>query len=115
MRDIRSTVKHGVDSVTTVRLDGAAIPAFCMLFDDVAIVFVRSPRLDCVDRHCQTLSRCLDKSYSIRIRKRLVTNVICFIQITVVTAVVESYVDVDNVAILQYVVVGNTVADDFVD
>ena len=108
-------MKHGIDSVTTVRLDSAAISALGMLLDNVAIIFVCGPWLDCLDCLCQTLSRCLNKSYRIRIRERLVADVICFVKITMVPAVVKGHVDVDDIAVLQYVVVGNTVADNFID
>ena len=60
-------------------------------------------------------SRSLDYTDGIRVITGLLANVVSFVKVAVETLVVERYVDVQNIAVDELALVGNAVADDFVE
>jgi hypothetical protein len=115
MRNVGCAVEKLVDAVSTVGPDYAAVLALCMLLDDIAVVTEESARLDHLDSLSQAFSRCLRYAYCIRVCQRLVANVVCLVEITVEAAVVEGHIDVEDVAVLENSLIGDTVANNLVD
>jgi len=114
MRHIRRTVEALVDAVAAVGLDDAAVVALGELLDGVAVVAEERAGLDELDRFGETVAGGFDNAHSVGILVCL-ADVVSFVQIAVEAAVVECDVDVENVAVSQRALVGNAVADDFVD
>jgi hypothetical protein len=104
-----------VDTVATVRPDDTAVLALCVLLNDIAILAEESAWLDKLDSLVQALSRSFRHTNGIRVCQRLVTDVVCLVQIAVEATVVESYVDVEDIAVLEDSLIGDAVANDFVD
>lgn len=113
--NIWGAVEQLVDAVTTVALDHTAVAALCMLFDHISRVPEKHTRLHQVDGHVQTLSRSLDNANGVGVRPGLISDIVGFVQVTMVTVVVQCHVDVDNVTVLERSLVGNAVADGLVD
>lgn len=112
--DVRRAMEELVDAVAAVRLDHTAVPLLRQLLNNVAWIAEQHPRLHDLDRLIQRVACRLDDANRVRICKRLVTNVVCLVNIAVESFMVERNVDVKDVAILQNALVGNTVANDFV-
>ena len=104
-----------VDAVSAVSPDDTALAALCVLLDDVAVLAEQRAGLNELDSLVQALSCCLRHTYCIRVRQRLVANVVRLVEIAVEATVVERHVNVEDVAILEHSLVGNAVANDFVD
>jgi hypothetical protein len=85
-----------------------------VLLDDVSILAEQCAWLDNLDGLVQALSCCLRYTHRIRVCQSLVSNVKCLVEIRVETAVVDRNVNVQDIAVLEYALVGNAVADDFV-
>jgi hypothetical protein len=114
MRNIRCTMEKLVDTVSTVRPDDTTVLALRMLLNDIAVLAEQSARLNHFDSLSQAFSGRFRHTYCVRVCQRLVTNVVCLVKVAVEAAVVEGYVDVEDVAVLEHSLVGNAVADDFV-
>lgn len=114
VRNIGCAMEELVDAVAAVRPNNTALLALRVLLDNVAVLAEECAWFDHLDSLCQTLSRCLCHTYGVRVRQCLVANVVCLVQVAVEAAVVEGHVDVQDVAILEYSLVGNAVADDLV-
>jgi hypothetical protein len=107
-------MKQLVDAVSTVCSDHATLLALCMLLDDVAILAEEGTWLDHLNSLGQAFSRGLGHANSVWICQCLLPNVVGLVQIAVESTVVERYVDVENVTVLEYSLIGDAVADDFV-
>jgi hypothetical protein len=86
-----------------------------MLLDDIAVLAEECAWLDDFDGLVQALSRRLRNTYRIRVRQRLVTNVKRLVEIGVEAVMVDRYVDVEDIAVFEYALVWNAVADDLVE
>lgn len=63
----------------------------------------------------KTFSRSLDHADGIRVITSFFANVIGFVEVPVKAFMVECNVDVKNIAVDEFALVGNAVADDFVE
>lgn len=114
VRDVWRTVEELVDAVAAVSPDNAAVLALRVLLDDVAVLAEERAWLHQLNSLFQTLSRRLRHTDGVRVRLCFVANIVCLVQIAVEAAVVEGHVDVQDIAVLQYSLVGYAVADDLV-
>ena len=112
--DVGRTVEQAVDAVATVCPDDAAVVLLGLLLDDVAELTYQNTRLDRLDGFVQTLARGLHDPHVLGVRLRLVTDIVCLVEIGVVALVVDGHVDVEDVAVDQEALVRNAVADDLV-
>lgn len=86
-----------------------------MLLDGVTVFAEECAGLDHLDSFVQTFSRCFRYAYRVWVCQRLVTNVVCLIQVAVKTVMEQGYVDVEDVAILENPLIRDTVTDDFIN
>lgn len=103
-----------VDSVPDVGLDNSKILSFGMLLDDVAKLFDGDARLDVGNSFLETLASGLDETDIVWVGFRAVTYVVGLIEITMITFVEQRDVEVENVSVLQWALIWNAVADDFI-
>jgi hypothetical protein len=115
VRDIRRAVEKLANSMATVSSNNAAVVLLGVLLDNVAELPDQSAGLHSLDGLVQTLSRCLNHANSIRVSLGLVTNVVGLVQVGVVSLVVQRNINVEDITIEQNTLIGDTVADDFVD
>ncbi len=115
MRDVGRAVEQLVDAVAAVRADDAAVLFLGDLFDNVAKLADQDTRLDRLDRLVQALARGLDNADIVRIGLGTVADVVRLVEIGMVPLVVECDVNVENISVQQDALVGDAVADDFVD
>lgn len=113
--DIGRAVEQLADSVAAVGSDDTAVLLLGVLLDDVSKLPDQGTGLHSLDGLFQALSCRLDDTDGVRVRLGPVTNVVCLVQIGVVAFVVEGNVDVENIAVEENTLIGDTVADDFVD
>lgn len=113
--DIGRAVEQLADSVAAVGSDDTAVLLLGVLLDDVSKLPDQGTGLHSLDGLLQALSCRLDDTDGVRVRLGPVTNVICLVQIGMVAFVVEGNVDVENIAVEENTLIGDTVADDFVD
>lgn len=114
MRHVGCAVEALVDAVATVGLDDAAVVALGDLLDRVAVVAEERAGLDELDRLGEAVAGGLDDAHGVRVLVGF-ADVVGLVQVAVEAAVVEGDVDVEDVAVLEGALVGDTVADDFVD
>lgn len=111
MRDVGRAVEEGVDAVATVRLDGAAVSALGQLLDDGAVVLEGSAGLGNGNGRVQAVAGGLDNADGVGVCQGFLADIVRLVNVAVEASVVEGDVDVDNVAVLQDALIGNTVAD----
>ena len=114
MRHVGRAVEALVDTVAAVGLDDAAVVALGDLLDSVAVVAEERAGLDELDRFGETVTCGLDNAHGVGVLVGF-ADVVGLVQVAVEAAVVECDVDIEDVAVLERALVGNTVADDFVD
>jgi hypothetical protein len=114
MWNVGCAVEQLVDTMSAVRLDNAAFFCLCVLLDDVSRIAEEHARLDQLDSLIQALSRSLYYTDRIGVRECLLADVVCLVEVAVEPAVVEGYVDVEDITVFEDALVGNAVADDFV-
>ena len=69
-------------------LDDTAVLGLGMLFYYVSILTEKCSGLDKFDGCIQRFSRCFDNTYRVRVRLCLLANIVCLVQISVVSTVV---------------------------
>lgn len=104
-----------IDAVTAITPDNAGVMCLSVLLNDVSRFSEEHSRLDDSDGLVKTLSCCLNDADCIGIGLRLLADIICLVQVAVEALVVQSNIDIDDIAILQGALVGDTVADDLVN
>ena len=114
MRYVGSAVEKLVDAVSAVCPDNTATFTLCVLLDDVAVLAEKCTWLNDFDSLLQAFSRRFRHTYRIRVCQCLVTDIICLIKVTVETVVIECHINVEDVAVLEWSVVRDAVAYDFV-
>lgn len=115
VRDVGCAVEQSVDTVTAVGLDGTATSVLGVLCDDGTVLSEQCVGLCDLDGFVQTLAGSLDDANRIRVGQSLVADVVCFVDIAVEAAVVQSNVNVDDVSILEDTLIGDTVTNGLVD
>lgn len=115
MRDVGRAVEELSDAVATVGSNYAAVLLLCNLFNDVSKLSDQDTRLDSLDGLVKRLTCRLHYSYAVGIGLGPVANVVCFVKIGVISTMVQADVDVEDITIEENALIGNTVADNFVD
>lgn len=108
-------MEKSVDTMTAVSLDRAATLRFGVLLDDVTVVAVCSSWFGDLNSLIETLSSGLYYTDGIRVGECLIPDIIGLINIAMKAFVIERYINVDDVAVFQNVLIWNTVTDDLVD
>lgn len=104
-----------VDAVTAVCSDDTAVLLLGMLLNNVTKLADQNTGLDSLDGFIQALAGGLDDSHGVGVGLGLVANIVGFVEVGVVTLVEQANVNVKNVAIDKNSLIGDSVADDFVD
>lgn len=99
MRHVGRAVEELVDTVAAVGLHDAAVGGLCNLLDGVAVVSEERSGLDELDRFLETVASGLDYAHAVGVLVCL-ADVVGFVQIAVKASVVESNIDVEDVAVL---------------
>lgn len=113
--NIWCAVEQLVDAVTTVTLDHTAVPALCVLLNHISGVPEQHTGLNQLNRLVQAFPRGFHDLNGIWVCLGLVSNIVRLVDISVESFVVQRNVDVDDIAIFQWPLVGDPVADGFVD
>ena len=111
MRHVGCAVKQGVDAVTAVSLDRAATSVLCMLLNDGAILSEQSAGLCDLDGLVETLASSLNDTDRLGVSQSLVTNIVRLVDVSVEAVVVKGHINVDDIAIFQDTLIGDTVTD----
>lgn len=114
VRNIRRAMEELVNAVAAVSFHDAAVVGFGEFLDRVAVVAEERAGLDEFDRFFQAVAGGFDDAHAVGVL-RGAADVVGFVQVAVEAPVVEGYVDVEDVAVLEGALVGDAVADDFVD
>ena len=107
-------VEQRVNPVPAIRPDSAAVPGLGVFLDDVAKLPDRGTRLHGLDREVEALPRRLNHPNRIGVCLRLIADVVGLVQVAVVTFVVKGDVEVEDIAVQEYPLIRDTVADDLV-
>jgi hypothetical protein len=114
MRHVGRAVEELVDAVAAVSFHDAAVVALGKFLDRVAVVAEERAGFHQFDGFFQAVARGFDDAHAVGVL-RGAADVVGFVEVAVEAAVVEGHVDVEDVAILEGALVGDAVADDFVD
>ena len=101
--------------MAAVCFDDAAVSAFGVFFDDGAGVAEGHAGFDEFDGFVEAFAGCFDDTHGGRVRACEGADVVGFVEVAVEAVVVEGDVEVDDVAFEEETLVGNAVADYFVD
>lgn len=101
--------------MSTIGRNNTTSPRLRLLINCITGRSKRHPRFNKLNCLVQRLTACLHDPDTVRVRERFIADVVCLIQVTVETAVIQRYIDVDDVAIDQASCVGDPVADDLVN
>lgn len=115
MRNVRRAMEELIDPVTAVSLDDATVICFGHLLDRVAIRAEECTGLDKFDCFVEAVPCGFYDAHIVGILRRCRADVVCFVQIAVKAVVVQGDIDVQNVAVFQGSMIGNAMANDFVD
>lgn len=115
MRDVGRAVEELSDAMAAVRSNYAAVLLLCNLLDNVSKLSNQDTRLDSLDGLVERLTCRLHYSYAVGIGLGSVTNVVCLVKIGVVSTMVQADVDVKDITVEENALVGDTVADNFID
>jgi len=99
VRDVGRAMEKLADSVATVSSDHATVVLLGVLLDNVTKLSDQSAGLNGLDGLIQALSCRLNHTNSVGVGLGLVSNVICLVQIGVVSFVVQGNVDVENITV----------------
>lgn len=108
-------MEQAVDAVANVRLDDVALLRLGVLVDGGAKVAEEDTRFDHRDGVVQAGARRFDDTHRVGVVTGLLADVVCLVEVAVVAVVVEGDIDVQDVAVDEDALVGDAVADDFVD
>lgn len=115
VRDVGGAVEQLIDTMTAVGLDHTAVPALGVLFNHISWFTEKHAGFYVFNTLFQALPSSLNNPDGIRACLCLLPNVVCFVDISVETFMIQSHVDVDDVTILERPLVWDTVANRFVD
>ena len=101
--------------MSAVRFDDAAASTLGVFFNHGTRVAESHARFDELDGFVEAFAGGFDDADGGRIRACKCAYVVCFVKVAVEAVVVEGDVEVDNVAFEKDALVGNAVADYFVD
>ena len=115
VRHVRDGVKQLIDTMATVCLHNRAVVGFGNFLDRVTVIPEECAWLDLFDGLVQRIAGGFHDPNVVRILSSGRADVVGLIQVAMEATVIERYVDVENVAVHEGSVVGNAVADNFVD
>ena len=115
MRHIRRAMKQTIHPMAAVCFDDAATSTFGVFFNHGARVAESHARFDELDGFVEAFAGGFDDADGGRVRAGKWAYVVCFVEVTVEAVVVEGDVEVDDVAFEEDALVGDAVADYFVD
>lgn len=115
VRDVGRTMEKTVNAMTTISSDDTAVLCLCMCLYDISKVSEKYSRLNELDGLIQTFSGSLDNANTLRISLSFISNVVSLVDITVVTAVVQCDVNIEDISVDEFALIGNAVTDDLVD
>lgn len=95
--------------------NNATVLRLRMFFDDITKFPNENARLHRLDSLFKTFAGCLNNSNIVWISFGFIANIVRLVQIGMVTLVVERNIDVQDIAIDERSLIGNTVANNFVD
>ncbi len=111
VRHCGSLMENATDAVACVGAhDGVALWLYCIC-DDVSDLSIHLVWPTVLDRLHQTFVCFLDKGNA---RLCHLTNEVCFIQVTMVPIVVSCHVQIDDISVLYWPRIGDTVTNDLV-
>lgn len=113
MRDIGRTVEESIDAVADIRRDDRATIFLGVFLDCVADVAEGEAGFDGFDSEAEAFAGGFDEVDVFAVEGRG-PDVVGFVEVTVVTTVVEGDVEVEDVAVEEDAGVGDTVADYFI-
>lgn len=112
---VRCTVEELVHAVAHISLDHAAISAFCKFLNCISRIAEQHSRLNELNRLFETIASSLHNTHRVGVRLGFVADIVCFVEISVVTTMEQCNVNVDNIAIDQCTLIWNTMAYHLVD
>lgn len=115
VRNVGRAVEELIDAMTAVGLDDAAVAGLGMFFNDIAGIAEQHAGLDQLNRLFQTLAGGFHHSHCFGVCASLLSNIVSLVKVTVEALVVKCHIDVDDVSVLQWSLIGDTVADGLVD
>ena len=107
-------MERAVDTMTAIRLDDRAAAGLGVFLYDVTEVFEGDAGFDDCDCLVETFPSCLDKLHKLLVGERLVADIVGFIEVAMVAFMVESDVQVEDVAVEQDSLIRNAMANHFV-
>ncbi len=115
MGHIRRAMEQTIHSMSAVRFNDAAASALGVFFDHGARVSEGHARFDELDGFVEAFAGGFDDADGGRIRAGKLAYVVCFVEVAVEAVVVEGDVEVDDIAFEEEALVGDAMADYFVD
>lgn len=103
-----------IDAVAAVSSDHTAVPGRGVFFDYIPEVTYWGTWLDNLSRFFEAFSCCFNYSDRIRVCCGFVSHVICFVQVGVVSAVVDRNIKIDDITIEEDSLIRNSVTYDFI-
>ena len=104
-----------IDAVPTIRFNDATVARLGVLLDDAARLAEQHSRFHELDGLVEAFAARLDDADGVWIGEGFGAYIVGFVEVAVEAAVIEGYVEVDDVAVLQDALVRDAVADGFVD
>jgi hypothetical protein len=114
VRNVGRAVEKPANTMSAVGPDDAAFLALRVLLDDVSVFTEKCAWLDNFDGLLQAFPRRLGHAHRIWVCQRLVADVEGLVQVGVEPFMVDGDIDVQDIAVFECSLVGNAVADDFV-
>lgn len=115
VRNVGRAVEKLVDTVTTVRANDTAVLGLGVLLDNITEFADQSTWLNGLDGLIETFTSAFNYANVIRVSLGAIANVVRLVKIGMVPVVVQSDIDVENVTVEQDSLIGNAVANNFVD
>ena len=101
--------------MSAVCFDNAAVSALGVFFNHASRVAEGHAWFDELDGFVEAFAGGFDDADGGRVGAGLFAHIVCFVEVAVEAVVVERDVEVDDVAFEEDALVGDAVADDFVD
>ena len=114
VRDPWRRMELSVNAMATPGRDDFAASGFCVRLNDSSEVSKRCARLHHGNCLVQAFTRGFNELYRVRVRLGSVADVVRFVQVSVVTPVIDRDVEVEDVTVQENALVGYTMADHFV-
>ncbi len=113
--NVGRAVEDCVDAVAHVRSDDATAFGLGVFLDRVAKLAEQGARLHQLYGLREALPRSFCHTDRVRVSLGLVTDIVCLGEGAVVALVIERYVEIDDVTVEEDALVGDSMADNFVD